>query len=34
VSSSPAVVDGTLFIGSSDRFDGVHPGRLYVFTLN
>ncbi len=34
VSSSPAVVDGTLYIGSSDKFDGAHPGRLYVFSLN
>jgi outer membrane protein assembly factor BamB len=34
VSSSPAVVDGTLYIGSSDKNDGAHPGRLYVFTLN
>jgi outer membrane protein assembly factor BamB len=33
VSSSPALVNGTLYIGSSNGLDGAHPGRLYVFNL-
>ena len=34
VSSSPAVVNGQVYIGSSNKFDGGHPGRLYVFGLS
>jgi len=31
VSSSPAVVNGTVYVGSGDQFGGQNRGRLYVF---
>jgi outer membrane protein assembly factor BamB len=35
VNSSPAVVDGVLYIGSGNRFfPDDQSGRLYVFSLN
>ena len=35
VNSSPAVVDGVLYIGSGDRFfPDDKAGRLYAFSLN
>ena len=34
VSSSPAMVNGTLYIGTNNKFDGTFPGRLSVYTLN
>jgi outer membrane protein assembly factor BamB len=35
VNSSPAVVDGVLYIGSGDRnFPDDRSGRLYAFSIN
>jgi outer membrane protein assembly factor BamB len=33
VSSSPALVNGTLYIGGGNKFDPSHGGRLYVYRL-
>jgi outer membrane protein assembly factor BamB len=35
VNSSPAIVDGVLYIGSGDRnFPDDRAGRLYAFSIN